>query len=170
MVILVMGLPGSGKSFFASRLAEAIHAEYISSDRLRMDLITNRTYSEKEKELVYNEMLVQMENFIKLNKDVILDATFYKKRIREKFRKKAFETDTIACIEVIAPEDIIKRRLSHAREFSEADYTVYKAIQSEWDPISEKHLVLRSTDDNIDRMLRKAIRYLHLIKNEQGTG
>ncbi|MBL0741046.1 AAA family ATPase [Chryseolinea lacunae] len=35
-LVPVVGLPGSGKSFFASRFAEALGAVYLSSDVMRM--------------------------------------------------------------------------------------------------------------------------------------
>jgi len=35
MIIIVFGLPGSGKSYFASKLAERINARYINSDVIR---------------------------------------------------------------------------------------------------------------------------------------
>jgi predicted kinase len=61
MIIIVMGLPGSGKSYFAQRLAITINADYISSDRVRKTMMSSRTYSTKEKLLVYDEMLSQMQ-------------------------------------------------------------------------------------------------------------
>ncbi len=169
MVILVMGLPGSGKSYFAARLADALCADYFNSDRIRKE--TNvKDYSESEKEKVYNEMLVRMEQSLKHNKDVVLDATFYKKKIRDKFISRISGSDKIVLIEVTAPESVIRERLKQKREFSDADFDVYKAIQKEWEPIFEKHLVLISADNNLDDMLQKAIQYLHPDKHEQGTG
>jgi predicted kinase len=47
MTVIVFGLPGSGKSYFATRLAELLNASYISSDQLRMQLYAKRTYTEK---------------------------------------------------------------------------------------------------------------------------
>jgi predicted kinase len=169
MVVFVMGLPGSGKSFFASRLAGVIHAEYISSDRLRMEMIANRTYSVQEKERVYDEMLARMQKALKQKKSLVLDATFYKNRIREKFRREAMKVGTPVFIEVIAPESIVKERLSQPREDSEADFMIYKKIASEWEPFPEKHLILTSSRDNIKTMLQEALDYLHLSNNGKGT-
>ncbi len=169
MVILVMGLPGSGKSYFASRLADAINADYFNSDRIRKEMILNRQYSEQEKELVYNEMLLRMGQSLKQNKDVVLDATFYKKRLRDKFSSNIPGSSGLAQIEVTAPEEVIKQRLSHKREFSEADFEVYRTILKDWEPITDKHLVLSSADNNLDDLVQKAIQYLHVIKHEQGT-
>src|SRR6476620_10352237 len=123
MIVIVMGLPGSGKSYLASRLAALMHAGYISSDKVRKTLIARRTYQEEEKELVYANMLAQMQCMLKENKDVVLDATFYTNAIRKKFINAAGETAPIIFIEIIAGEDLIKERLKQTREDSEADFS-----------------------------------------------
>jgi predicted kinase len=169
MIILVAGLPGSGKSYFASRLADALGADYFNSDKIRKELLNNRTYSEKEKEMVYDEMLRRMRESARQNKDVVLDATFYKRNIRDKFTEEISTPERIAYIEVTAPESLVRKRLQYQRAFSEADFDVYKAIRKEWEPILENHLLLNSTDDNLHDMMRNALQYLNQIKNEQGT-
>jgi predicted kinase len=161
MIIAVMGLPGSGKSYFAFRLSAAIHAMHINSDKVRKTMMTRRTYSAEEKEQVYNEMLAQMQQAVQQNKSVVLDATFYKQAIREKFMDKARNAGGVHFIEIIAGEQIIEERLRQKREDSEADFEVYRRIRNQWEPLQERHLVLYSTDDNIDDMLRKAIDYLY---------
>ena len=161
MIIVVFGLPGSGKSYFASRLAVAINGMYINSDRVRKDMLTKRSYSEKEKRSVYNEMLSQLLQVRKQNKDVVLDATFYKNEIRKMFIDKAGENEPIRFIEVIADESLTRERLTEVREDSEADYDIYKKIREEWEPMNEPHLVLKSTNDNINEMLNKATDYLN---------
>lgn len=160
MVIIVMGLPGSGKSYFASRLATGIEADYINSDRVRKKIITQRTYSPNEKQLVYNKMLAQMKLAVKQKKDIVLDGTFYKHSIRKKFIDEARNATCIFFIEVRAAESLIRERLKQTRADSEADFTVYKIIQAQWEPLQEKHLKLQSTNDNINDMLKTAFDYL----------
>src|SRR3954462_3705742 len=130
MVIIVFGLPGSGKSYFASRLASMINADYIKSDKLRKEIITNRTYSEKEKLAVYGIMLSKLIEARKQNKNVVLDGTFYKDEIRRIFIEGADEAEDIVFIEVMAEENLIKERLQKTREDSEADFEVYKKIKA----------------------------------------
>ena len=168
MVIIVMGLPGSGKSYFASRLAANIHADYISSDSIRKTMIAKRTYSIEEKLSVYNEMLAQMQQAIKQHKDLVMDATFYKHSIRNKFIVETINTGGIFFIEVRADESLIQERLQQTRPDSEADFNVYKRIQAQWEHLQEEHLIVQSTNDNINDMLHTAIDYLHL-KNDKRT-
>jgi predicted kinase len=168
MIIIVFGLPGSGKSYFASRLAEKINAGYISSDIVRKKMFDKRRYSSEEKLLVYDEMLRQMREAAKKHTYVVLDATFYKDDIREKFVKEAKDIYDVIFIEVRAEEYVVKKRLEKARKESEADFEVYKKIKTEWEPLSEEHLILQSTDNNIQDMLEKTSAYFHL-KNDKRT-
>ncbi len=161
MIVIVFGLPGSGKSYFASRLAELINAEYLNSDRLRKEMFQHRTYSDKEKESVYNKMLEKMQSATAQKKSLVLDATFHKRETRKLFIDKIKEGD-IYFIEVWADETITKERLKQSRPDSEADFEVYKLIKQSWEPLGKLHLLLKSTNKNIDNMLQKAAQYLRL--------
>ncbi len=164
MVVIVMGLPGSGKSYFAEKLAGKMEAEYISSDRVREELFEKRTYSKAEKTRVYEEMLKRTELAISHNKPVVLDATFYEEETRDMFLKNLGIQTFI--IEIRASESLIKERLKKNRLYSEADFEVYQMIRNKWIEVKQPHLVLESTDDNIDDMLNKALEYL---SNDTGT-
>lgn len=158
MVILVLGLPGSGKSYFAERLAQKIHAEYSNSDQIRKEMFPDRTYSDSEKAMVYEALLKKMQEAIDKEKDVVLDATFYKNKIRESFI--TISKGKIVFIEVWAEENIIQERLKKTRSFSEADLKVYQLLKRQWEPLEEPHLSLESTNNNIDAMLKKAVNFL----------
>jgi predicted kinase len=168
MIIIVFGLPGSGKSFFASRLAAMIKAEYINSDKVRRKLFLRRSYSTHEKLSVYNVMLEQMMEIVKKKKNVVLDATFYKNAIRKRFIKKTQNKNYIKFIEVRAGASLTKNRLKTPREDSEADFGVYKKIKLSWEPLPDPHLILHSTNKNIADMLEKARNYLN-IENDEAT-
>ncbi|MFI5129129.1 MAG: AAA family ATPase [Chitinophagales bacterium] len=168
MIIVVFGLPGSGKSYFASQLAKAIKAGYINSDQLRREMFTARTYSEQEKAAVYNVMLLKMKEAVGQNMSLVLDATFHKSETRETFIREMEGKGDIFFIEVTADADIISERLKKERPYSEADFSVYKLIQQRWEPMTESHLVLESTDENIEHMLERATQYLRQ-KNDKRT-
>lgn len=169
MVVIVFGLPGSGKSYFASRLAKKIGAEYINSDRLRKQMFARRNYSNAEKAAVYDEMLQRMAKAIYEKRNIVLDATFHKKAARELFEHDKRLGDTIYFIEVVADEELVKERVALQRPDSDADFEVYKLIRDQWEAMDQPHLILRSTNDNLDDMLQKANLYLK-FKNDKGTG
>lgn len=160
MIIIVFGLPGSGKSYFASRLAKMIQAKYVNSDRLRKELFTVRDYSEREKSIVYKKMLDEMRNALAQNNHLVLDATFHKRDTRKLFMDEMHGKGAIVFIEVQADEDIIRERVSKKREHSEADFEVYKLIREQYEAHTEPHLILQSTNENIDEMMEETANYL----------
>lgn len=161
MIILVAGLPGSGKSYFAEHLAEKIDAVYINSDRVRMGLKTMGRYSFDDKLLVYKEMMLQTTQAVEQKRDVIVDATFYRHAMRDMFLRLAEGYHVAVCIiEVIADEGVIRKRLQRPRKFSEADYRVYEIVRDDFEGIETPHLTLQSTDSNLQEMLTQAEAYI----------
>lgn len=169
MIIMVMGLPGSGKSYFAFRLAALIGADYINSDRVRTGLFSRASYSKREKLMVYEEMLARAIRAVHKDKHVVLDATFYTNHIRDLFSAALQDLDELSFIEVVADERLIKERLRSPREDSDANYAVYLEIKEEWEAFNDPHLVLMSANDNIDNMLDEAVRYLQEDINDTRT-
>lgn len=162
MIIIVFGLPGSGKSFFSSRLAAKLNAKYVSTDELRLELFPTRTYSDKEKLAVYDAMLNILVKENTERKTIVLDGTFYKDSIRNKFETEIKKIgDQLIYIEVTALEKTIVSRIGKPRINSEADFDVYLRLRDEYEPLTKEHLVLDSSQDNIDSMLQKAVHYIH---------
>lgn len=160
MVIIVFGLPGSGKSFFASRLAAATGAAYINSDQLRKQIFTQPTYTEQEKNTVYQTMLQQTNILLLQNKWVVLDATFYTTSLRQQFMHGC-SPGTLLFIEVVADEKTALERVSKHRAYSDADAAVYTKIKQQWQPLEAQHLVLHSGVNNIQDMLTQATTYIN---------
>jgi predicted kinase len=168
VIIIVCGLPGSGKSFFAAKLARMLNSGYVNSDAVRKQLVAEKTYSDKEKLAVYDAMLQQMNLFTDQNKNVVLDGTFYKKEIREQFKAAAKDKATIIFIEVKATEYLIRERVQKSRPGSDADFEVYKKLKKEWERLEEEHLVLQSTNENLWALLNTAVAYIQL-KDDKRT-
>lgn len=160
MIVIVFGLPGSGKSYFAERLAAKMDCEYVNSDRLRKEMFSTRTYSAEEKNEVYTRMQSAMRNALLQKKDIVIDATFHRDKTRKAFLAAAGEKGKVAFIEIIANEQTVRERLKKSRPHSEADFEVYQLIRQQWEPLDDRHLTLESTDHNIEYMLQKAAVYL----------
>lgn len=159
MIVIVFGLPGSGKTYFASKLALRIGGLHISSDAIRQQQ-QKRKYHEEDKMEIYHAMLVLMEK-AGPDKNVVLDATFYKERIRNMFKDKARSLGiNIYFIEMKADELVIKERVSRKRPETEADFTVYFIIKSQFEPLKEEHLILNSDQEDLNIMLDKAEEYI----------
>jgi predicted kinase len=164
---MVFGLPGSGKSYFAKRVAQMLSARHISSDGIRKEISTAPDYSFEAKAKVYDELLRRTVEAAEHGKEVVADATFYTNDLRQKFINEAQKATGVFLIEVFAEEDIIKSRLAQKREDSDADFSIYKAVKKAWEPFgTDKHLVLKSTNDNVTEMLEQTADYL-FSKNDK---
>ena len=145
MLIIVCGLPGSGKTTISILVAKRYHALHISSDAVRKELIPAPVYSEEEKKTVYDEVLRRAGAALKEGKDVIIDSTCYKKEHREMMRRLAADAGTknytILCT---LPEEEIKRRLANRGKMSlsDADYEVYLKVKGIFEEMDEEHLVV----------------------------
>lgn len=161
MIILVCGLPGSGKTYFAEHLADELGAVHISSDRVRDDIDLRGQYDNHDRQAVYEEMQQRMTEQIQNNQTVIVDATFFSRNIRADFFDEARSTNAeLFIIEIVASEKVIRQRVSKKREESEADYDVYLKLKNSFEPIDTPHLTLSSDDEDIRTMIEQATDYL----------
>jgi len=161
MLIIVCGLPGSGKTVFAKKLAEGIGAACISSDSVRMDNIPKRTYSREEKDRVYEIMAEEARAAIKEGEEVVLDATFYLEKYRQMMREIPGGAG-LRIIECVLDEWLLRKRMENRKAEdtdSEADFEVYLKVKAEYEAIAEKHLVI-NTDKPLKENLEKAIEWI----------
>ena len=84
-MIIVSGLPGSGKTYFASRLAKDLGAEYVSSDLTRKAIDSRGEYPFEDNLTVYEEMARQAGDVLRQGNAVVVDATFYTSKMRSVF-------------------------------------------------------------------------------------
>lgn len=161
LIILVMGLPGSGKTYFARHLSERLGTRYLGSDQTRKEMNVMGKYSLQDRRGVYEEMLARVEEHLASGEPVILDATFYKEDLRLPFEILA-KNEGIPLVKlwVEAPFDVIKKRVSAKREDSDADFSVYEKLAAGFEPPSTPYLKLISAQDNLDTMLAEAMQYL----------
>ena len=160
MVVFVIGLPGSGKSYFAKELSLKISAVYLSSDILRKNLINSPQYTAEEKQKVYHHLFEQLERVVRMGKTCVVDATFYKSHLRQKFMDMLIGRGIkYEIIEVEASDKDIKKRLSKKRQDSDADYEVYLSIRKGWEPVKDKKLGLNSSEQSLEEMIAEAVAY-----------
>ena len=144
MLIIVCGLPGSGKTSLSRALAKRFAAEHISSDLTRKRLVANPTYSQEEKKRVYDEMARETQDLLMQGKSVIADATFQDNDQRTRFSEIAASARTGSFIILCTlPEERIRRRLERRmHSASDADFDVYLKVKKEFKPLSGGYLTI----------------------------
>ncbi len=164
-MVVITGLPGTGKSTFAKALAEAIGAKHLNTDIIRDALGKRGQYDSDTKAAIYAEMLRQTAILLENGGSVIIDGTFYKKKLRQPYIALAKKYGiTIQWMEIRAAEDIVRHRVNCYRDYSEADFEVYLKIKSQYEQLEVPHLKLHSDQLSIPEMIEKARRYLEIEK------
>ncbi len=154
MILIIFGLPGTGKSYLSERITEETEAVWLNTDKIRKEINKQGQYDEGTKELVYQNLLNKMVSFARKGKHVIVDATFQKKALRNKFFLTGKKLDhQVLFIEMKANDQTVKERLKSKRHFSEADYEVYLQIKSSFEHMEKPHLVFYSDEQNVYDMI-----------------
>jgi hypothetical protein len=161
-LILVCGLPGTGKTTVAEAIAAKTKAYVLSTDVIRKEIIDKPEYSEKEKELVYNLIFGMAQQMLGSSKSVLVDGTFYRKDLRDNVREiaDAMKSEFIV-VEVVCDESVIRKRLDRRCKTcctSDADFSVYQKLKKSFEPIKEKHFTIDTSSEwkkEIDALIKK---------------
>lgn len=148
MLVLVCGLPGTGKSTVAERVAELLSARLLRTDVVRKELFPEPTYAAEESAAVYDELFGRARETLAGGDHVVLDATFRRRELRERAAELADDTGVefrlvrVDCAEPVVRERIRKRQTEEDDE-SDADFAIYTQLKAEFEPIrGDDHLVI----------------------------
>ncbi|ADG98822.1 conserved hypothetical protein [Segniliparus rotundus DSM 44985] len=144
-LMLVGGLPGTGKSTLANALAERVGAQVISSDLVRHELKTARMiagelgqyasglYSPELSSMVYQVMFERARDALSHGESVILDASWGAAGERERAQQLGRETDAaVVALRCTTPPDVAERRIAHRRAgFSDATADIARAMATD---------------------------------------
>lgn len=146
VLILTIGLPGSGKSTFARQLAPQIDAVILESDALRRLLFETPAYSRSESQRLFAALHGAALQLLLARHNVIIDATSITHGDRRPAYDVAEQTDArLLLLSFTAPEDVIKHRLAQRldspdpQEASSAGLRVYRRMAARAQAPSSEH-------------------------------
>ena len=98
-MLLVVGNPGAGKSFFARQFSETFDAPAISVDRIRYELFAKQTFSADENDLVNRMASYFTDELLKTKRSFLLDggcnARTDRARLTQEAKKAGYDVSVI---------------------------------------------------------------------------
>ena len=165
-LIVVSGLPGTGKTYFCNRLAERLPSVVLESDVLRRTLFSPPVYSAKESSQLFRAIHRLIERLLVKGIPLILDATNLSERNREYLYSIADRLDVkLVLVRVEAPPEIVRQRLEARREKSEnnsdADWAIYRRMKYSVQRIRRNHYAVDTSRDItpvLDKIVKEVTR------------
>ncbi len=167
-LIVISGLPGTGKSYFARRLAERVPAAIVESDAMRKALFPTPWYTPEESQRMFHATHVLIEDLLRRGISVIFDATNLMEHHREPLYNIAERLKAkLVIVKVEAPPEVVRERLRRraespeAGEKSDADWEVYRKMLGDREKIRRNHFVVDTSRDIapvVDKIARELSR------------
>ena len=177
-LIVMIGLPGVGKTYFAQKLAQRINAAHLRSDIIRKELMAvsigehhytgygKGIYTSSISALTYDEMYNRARIYLSQGKSCILDATFSLSKARHTAARIAKEYKVrFLMVYCHCPDKVVFKRMAkreHEFDFSDANPEVYQAMKRNFDPLPRvKNVIKVDTSKPLKPAVRKIVAALH---------
>ncbi len=170
MVIIVFGLPGTGKTRFAERLAQFLKFDFLNTTAIRRKWIASPTFSKQEKEAIYLNLLQEMSEHTLDKKNLVLEGTFFLKSIRRDFHDVADILNTeIYWIEIVSDTFSSGWNLFRHDPAISDKFSVYRKLLNSFEPMDSKHLVLEYTrDGRVNDLIRLTLKSIPALIRKNG--
>jgi predicted kinase len=163
-LVVLVGLPGAGKSTFARSLRERAPIVVLESDRFRKLLFGRPTYSPEESRRLFRALHAAIERLLARGVSCVLDAT----NLREEHRRPLYDMAErhgarLVLVHLDAPPEVVRQRLARRRQaatpgdWSDAGPEVYERMREALEPIGRPHLRVDTTGD-VTEMVEQVLR------------
>ena len=175
-LILLAGLPGTGKTHFARELANRVPLLILESDRLRKVLAPQPVYTAGESARLFSACHLLIEEYLAQGRRVLFDAT----NLTEKFRQPIYKiTRRASCPLVLmrftAPREVVRRRLGervagmHPEDYSDAGWQIYCRMAPHEEDVQRQHFNVDTSQDTATA-LEEVVRLLRAGDVAGGAG
>ena len=163
-LVILCGLPGTGKSHFARELARRAPFVWLNSDRTRKLLVDRPSYSRREHRRVFSAMHVLTRGYLRDGYSVVFDAT----NLNENVRRPLYSSADAVGVEPLiirftAPAELVRRRLTDRADGvgeasqSDATWDVYSRMAVADQPVPRPHLLVAGPED-VESVIRETLR------------
>ena len=164
-LLMLAGLPGSGKSTFAERINTLQPFLTVETDRLRKTLVPQPQYSPAEHYRMFRACHSLIDEFLAKGYPVLFDAT----NITERNRKPVYAIANrrrvpLEVVVLSAPVEVIRQRLEEREAgqdpdtWSDAGWLIYSRMASAWQDVRRPHMQVDTSGD-VNDALRQVLEW-----------
>lgn len=157
-LLVVSGLPGSGKSYFCRKLTELLPVVVLETDALRRVLFERPAHDGAENARLFRAVHRVLKRLLIEKRCVALDATNLIRRNRTRLYRIAEDQGAaLVVVRMVAPEALTKQRLRQRianrqsqlddGDRSDAGIEVYDRMRRTEQVITREHVVVDSSTD-----------------------
>ena len=154
VLVVVSGLPGTGKSYFSRRIVSQVPLLVLESDVLRKVLFPDPEYTPSENRRLFRACHSLIDDLLGRKIPLLLDATNLVESHRESLYRIAEGRGAETIIVYMkAPPDVVYQRLEgrskgvDLEDNSDADWRVYRRMRSAVQPIRRDHFEFDTSGD-----------------------
>lgn len=171
VLVVISGLPGTGKTHFSQQLAARVPLAILESDALRKTLVAAPMYSASESSRLFRLTHALIGELLDRGVPVLLDATNLVETHRKRLYTIADQRDVkLVLVRMEAPPEVVRERLADRNrqeqrdDHSDADWSVYQKMRRSDEPISRSHFTVDTSKEigpTVERVVREIIRWMH---------
>ena len=164
-LVVLCGLPGTGKSHFARELSSRAPFVWLNSDRTRKLLVVRPVYSRREHRRVFAAMHVLTRGYLRDGLSVVFDATNLNEGVRAPLYAVADDVGVDPLIiRFTAHPDLVRERMDEratgvgVASQSDAGWEVYSRMAVADLPVPRPHLLVQGPEDE-ENALEETLRW-----------
>lgn len=160
-LVLVGGLPGTGKSVLSRNLSRECAFTWLRADAIRKELagldplehggadVRAGIYTPDWNDRTYGECLARAKELLFGGGRVLVDASFKEERRRLAFVEASRDWGVpVRILECVSADPLVRERLANRREDpSDADWRIYEHVRATWDEFGERTRPLHTRID-----------------------
>jgi len=140
LLLLLVGLPGAGKSFFARQFSEMFGAPMVSHNRIQFELFDKPELNSNEQDLIRRIANYQMDELVKTKRSFVIDGGTSTQAERLKLVQFAKKNGYDNLIVWVQTDDATCRARATKRnpKRSEEDELVRSITNQQWDTAAKR--------------------------------
>ena len=166
-IVIMAGLPGTGKSTLAQALAAQVGGIVLDKDSVRAALFSDPwlEYSREQDDFCV-EILLQAAGYLLSRPSpplfVFIDGRTFSRRYQVEHVADYAKSQgcSLKLLHLVCSDEVARRRLQHSHLAKNRDFALYLKVKAEFEHIERPHLTLNTNDGMTEANTQQCLRYL----------